>query len=160
MNTLKPSALQPLEKVKATIVDRLKKKKGRELASSTGKQILADLKSAASTLEQKADSLSIKLVDTGYVKRDDTALDSSVINAAFTLEKPVSGQPLFAGVTEVDGDYTIIELSDVKSEYVDSEKAEAIKALVDTEANYEYQAVVKSLTSMADVVRTPEAELQ
>ena len=160
LNSLQPATQQSVEAVKQGIIDTLKVKKGRELATTQGKEILADLKSGSKTLDDKASTASIAVVDAGFIKRTDTVLDQAVLSAAFTLPKPELGKMVYAGVTEVDGDYTVIEFSDVKSEVIDSKPDDLKKQFVETDATYEYQAVLKTLTSKADVIRTPVAELQ
>ena len=69
---------------------------------------------------------------------------------------------VFEGLSETDGDYTLIELSDVKVEVAaeKSEGEESFKVLNDALANFEYQALIRSLTAKADISRTPVAELQ
>ena len=69
----------------------------------------------------------------------------------------------FEGVSEAGGDYTIIELSDVrieKEESAVSEKDDPVKTLNSARANYEYQAVIKSLTEQADIMRIAVKDLQ
>ena len=160
LNSLQPANQQPLEMVKQDIIQTLKVKKGRELATTQGKEILADLKSGSNTLDDKASAVSITVVDAGFIKRADGALDQAVLSAAFTLPKPELGKMVYAGVTEVDGDYTVIEFSDIKSEVSESKPDDVKKQFAESDAAYEYQAVLKTLTSKADVMRTPVADLQ
>ena len=160
LNTHQPATLRPLDQLKDSISNSLKLKKGREQATSIGKEILAELKSGSTSLDDKSASALLNIVDSGFIKRSDNSLDSSVSNAVFTLEKPALGQSVFAGVTEIDGDYTIIEFSEIKTDSADDKVEEIAQQFIQANATYEYQAVLKSLAAQADVIRTPIAELQ
>lgn len=162
LNSHKPAEKQPLETVRALIIDAIKKKAGREKALSSGKELLSELKQGAS-LDSVADKSSLTVFDAGYVGRSSDSLDRDVLNTAFTLVKPVNNNPVFEGVSEVDGDYTIIEFSDLrvdKDRAAESTNNNIIKTLNDSSADYEFQALLKSLTEAADIIRTPVTELQ
>lgn len=162
LNSHQPATQKPVESVRDEIIETLKKKKGREQSQQQGQQLLAALKQGQS-LQQAADERALNIVDLGFVSRNDSSLDRDVLSAAFTLAKPESGQVVFEGVTELDGDYTIIEFSGLGSSSDgarDGGEQNAIKSLTDSSANYEYQAMIKSLTERADVIRTPVEELQ
>jgi peptidyl-prolyl cis-trans isomerase D len=164
LNTLQPAKQKPLESVRAELVDTLKKKKGRAQAETDGKKLLGEL-NQGKTLDDVAQIAGIKLLDIGFTKRTSSTLDSDVLNVAFTMTKPINN-PVYEGITEVDGDYTIIELSEVRIDVLaESDEAQVsqkkeLKSLTDATANYEYQAMIKSLAEKADIIRTPVAELQ
>ena len=82
---------------------------------------------------------------------------------AFGLEKPTENKPVYQGITEVDGDYSIVEFSEVNTKQEEDSEASSIdivKALTNASADYDIQAFVKSLTEQADIIRTPVTELQ
>lgn len=162
LNSHKPATKKPLESVRESIIDTIKTNKGREQALEKGKELLAQLKQGA-RLDDVADKEAISIVDAGFVTRNSSTLDPQVLSTAFTLAKPSEDNPVYEGVTEVDGDYSIIEFTGVS---VDAEKdpesspEETVKALTAASADYEFQALVKSLTEQADIIRTPVTELQ
>ena len=161
LNSHRPSARQALEAVRDEIIELVKSKKGREQAQAQGQQLLAQLQSGGS-LDQVATDQALELVDLGSVQRNDQAVDSDVLNAAFTMARPADGTVVFEGITEVDGDYTLIELSAVESATTDAEPdgQQAARQLAQALAEYDYQALTKSLTEQADVIRSSVAELQ
>ncbi len=162
LNDHQKSEKQSLESVKDSIVQTLKVKMGREQAQSEGKKILSDLQQNKNSLDEVAAKSSLSIVDLGFVKRTNTAVDRDVLNAAFTIQKAAENQPVYQAVSEANGDYTIIELTEVKveQENADDAKADALKTLNGASANYEYQAVIKSLTEQADITRFSVKELQ
>ena len=161
LNSSKPAERKPLDVVKEEIANTLKSKKGRTEAAEKGKTLLQALQQQDKTLDQVATETGITLVDLGYVQRSSTAVDRDVLNLVFTMNKP-DGQSVFEGLSETDGDYTLVELMDVKVEPApeNTEGMNQFKAFNDALANYEYQALLKSLTAQADISRTPVSELQ
>jgi peptidyl-prolyl cis-trans isomerase D len=162
LNSHKPATKKPLESVRESIIETIKRNKGREQALEKGQELLAQLRQGAK-LGELADKEAISIVDPGFVSRNSTAIDPQVLSTAFTMQKPDAGSEAYEGVTEVDGDYSIIEFTDVN---VSSEKdpesteEETVEALTVASADYEFQALVKLLTEQADIIRTPVTELQ
>lgn len=159
-----PATKQSLESVKDIINDTLKKKKGREQTQQTGKKFLAELRSGES-LGTIANRLSVAIIDENFVKRDNTTVERDVLNAAFSMVKPAEGKTVYEGIIEADGDYTLIELSEIRSDETQAsdkptQDDDASKTLSDASANFEYQALLKVLTEQADVIRIPVTELQ
>ena len=164
LNSHQPTARKALEQVRDELIDTLKKKKGRSEAEANGKTILEAVLQGQS-LDEAAVQEGLSVFDAGFVDRNNTVLDRDVLNAAFRMNRP-QGPVVFEGVTEVDGDYTIIELSEVQSETgsesssSDEPGADPVKTLTDAAADHEYQVLIQSLTAQADIQRTPVAELQ
>ncbi len=161
-NSHKPAEKKALKNVRDSIVETLKKKMGEEETLSTGKQWLAELNDGA-TLDSVAEKSALSVEDAGFIKRSGSSVNSDVVNVAFTMTKPANNSSVYEGVTEVDGDYTLIELTEVRIEtqQLEDEKAEDVeKQMTSSMSNYEYQAFIKSLTEQADIIRTPVSELQ
>jgi len=158
-----PAARKPLSEVHDLIVKALKKKKGREMAQAEGKKALAQLKSGEKSLDALAGELSLELKDDGYIKRNDAKVSRDIVSAVFVLPRPQNGKPVYDGLSQTNGDYSIIELSDVRIADTDKKKKsdkDVAKKFNAAKANYEYQALIKSLTDQADIKRTPVKELQ
>ena len=154
-----PSKQQALTEVRAAVVQAVKMVQGREVAQTRGKELMQAIESGKSLDEVAADA-ELTVFDADYVERASSSVDPEVLTAAFVMPKP-GDKPVFEAVTEVDGDYTIIELSDVrvKSDAADETGQEIAQALTNAAASYDYQAVIKTLTDKASVVRTPVAQL-
>ncbi len=162
LNAHKPSQKQPLEEVRASVEDSLKRKKGRELALEQGKELLAKVQ-AGDAFDTIAEQASLVMFDAGYITRDIASIDVDVVNAAFTLPRPQNDQPVFEGVSESDGDYTLIELSEIRVETDENAEAaqqQVINTLTGAQADYAFQAMVKTLAEEASIIRTPVEELQ
>ncbi len=158
-----PAVRKPLSEVRDLIVSEIKKKKGRELAEAEGKKALEQLRAGEKTMADLSQAASAELNDAGYVNRKDNKLAGELINAAFVMSRPVDGKPVYDGVSQINGDYSIIELSDVRiAASVEDKKSDediAVK-LNGAKANYEYQALIKTLTEKAKITRTPVKDLQ
>ena len=74
------------------------------------------------------------------------------------MVKPESG-PTYAGLSLANGDYTVIELSAVVSNDTEVD-SEALERLDDLAAEAEYEALLKLMTSEAEVILTPPEELE
>ena len=159
----KPAASRPLAQVRDQIIAELKKRKGREMAEAEGKKALQQLTSGEKTLDEVAADLSVELKDAGYLKRKSTQLSNDLLNAAFVMPRPENGKPVYDAVSQVNGDYSIIELSDVRiAENKEDKKLDddLVKKLNGAKANYEYQALIKTLAAQSEIIRTPVKELQ
>lgn len=162
LNQHKPSEKKSLDSVKDSIIETLKRKGGRELAQTEGKKVLTDLQAGKETLDAMAGSFPI--ADLGFVKRSNEAVARDVLSAAFSLAKPSEDKAVYEAVAEANGDYTIIELSNVRvtndDTKADADKNDPVKTLTGSSANYEYQALIKSLTQQTDVLRFAVKDLQ
>lgn len=162
LNSHKEAERQPLEQVFGNILRDLKTRKGRELAQHKGKALLDELVKGETTLDTVASDNQLKIVDIGLVDRKSTALGSDLINTAFTMAHPVNASPVYEGVSEVNGNYSIVELSDIQvAQISDSEQtSKAINNLIQAASESEYRAMLKLLTAKSDILRNPVAELQ
>ncbi|MCP4078435.1 MAG: hypothetical protein GY744_19895 [Gammaproteobacteria bacterium] len=161
LNQHKPSEKKSMDSVREDIIETLKRKAGRELAQAEGKKILTELQAHNNTLDGVAGSLSV--VDLGFVDRSNAAVERDVLSTAFAMAKPTVETTVFEAVAEANGDYTIIELSEVRvntDESADKAKDDPAKTLTSATANHEYRALIKSLTKQADIMRFAVKDLQ
>ena len=152
-----PSSPQPLEQVRETIRTELVKIKAREQSLKAGTDALAELEDGKS-LDDLAREWSSTISDLGFIQRNQTGIDAAILSRAFSMRKPDQGK-VFDGVSKSNGEYVMLELSAV----VSSDKAadsEALQSLDEGLGNLEYQAVLKLLTSQADITRTPPEDLE
>jgi peptidyl-prolyl cis-trans isomerase D len=157
INQRKPPAKMPLDQVSVAINNKLKQEKGREDNKLAGKQALEALKTGKN-LEDIATDWHVNLIDNGFVGRDNTELDQNLLRLVFRMKKPADGL-VFDSLTHPNGDFSLVELSAVISNdsNLDSKRVEALTTAA---AGAEYQAVLRVMTSMAEVVRNPLSELQ
>ncbi|MCP4492850.1 MAG: hypothetical protein GY820_36940 [Gammaproteobacteria bacterium] len=157
LNELKPAAPKQLEDVRSQIISELKKRQARDENLEQGKQALGGL-NAGRTLDGIASEWQLEINDPGGIDRNSTKIDASLLKTVFSMSKP-EGATVYQGYPHANGDYSLIELTAVES--VDSESlSEQTKSLTSATATQEYQAVIKLLAAQADVVRTPQSELE
>jgi len=157
LNEYRPAEQMPLNEVRQVIVAELKRQKARDDNLQFGKEALEALRNG-DDLDQVAADWGLEVVDRDFVKRDSPELDRELLQRIFSMSKPASGL-VFEGLAQVNGDYSLIELSGVVSSDWEVD-AERIEALTTASAAVEYQSVLKALTSSAEVVKTPLSELQ
>lgn len=156
VNEVRAPAQRPLDEVRAQIRAELVRNRVRELNLQAGLDAIEAL-AAGQSLEDLAAQWPSSIQDRGFVEREQTEVDPSLINKAFSMPKPEQG-PVYAGLSLANGDYTIIELSAVVSNDTEID-ADASEQLANAAAEVEYQAMIKLLTSRSEVVRTPPGEL-
>ena len=148
----KEPSVKPLEDVKAEITQSLKFAKASEQAANRGKEMLAKLQEGT-MLEMIADENSLDIKAPGALKRDDTSVDSNLIQHVFNLAKPENNKTVADGVPMPDGSYALIELVKVidGKEEIDAEKIAELSQRV----NYgrrEFNAIVEDIEEGAEVV--------
>jgi peptidyl-prolyl cis-trans isomerase D len=156
LNQLMPAAVKPLDQVQDSIKSELITTRAREQSSKSGIAALEDLR-AGKTLDDLAAEWSTSINDHGFVERNQSAVDGSILRRSFSMLKPEQG-PVYEGLSNADGSYAIIELSAVLSNDGNTERKE-LDELTQARAGAEYQAAVKLLANRADVVRTPLEDL-
>jgi len=157
LNQLKPAEVRPLDQVRDLIRSEIITAKSREQSLTSGVSALVDLK-AGKTLDDLAREWSASVSDYGFVERNQSGIDNAILGRAFSMPKPEQG-PVFEGLSVVNGNYAVIELSAVLSNDGNTDR-KALDELAETRGGAEYQAALKLLTNRADVVRTPLQELQ
>jgi peptidyl-prolyl cis-trans isomerase D len=157
LNERKPAVQKTLDEVKDAIIEVLKQEKGREDNELAGKQALVAL-NAGKGLDEIATEWGAEIVDSGFIARDNTEVDSNLLTRVFRMIKPANGL-VFDGMTHPNGDYSLVELSAVISNDsdIDSKRVEALNS---ASAAADYQMVLKLLANRAEVVRTPISQLQ
>ncbi len=162
LNEYKEAEQRPLSEVYAQIMQDLKVKKGRELAQQKGKELLQEIKQGSKSFDAIATENELKINDAGYVNRQSDSVSSDVLNTAFTMPHPENEVAQLEGVSEVNGNYSIIELSAIKVVESNDEQQSKQKfdSLAQSSADLAYRAMIKALTAKADIIRTPLAELQ
>ncbi len=157
VNQVRPPAQRPLEEVRDQIRAELIGNRVRQRNQQAGISALEALNAGTGSLDALAAEWPSSIEDRGFVKRDQSEIDPSVLNKAFAMPKPESG-PVHAGLSLANGDYIIIELLAVVSNDAEADP-EALDQLAASAAEAEFQAIMKLLTSRSDVVLTPPDEL-
>jgi peptidyl-prolyl cis-trans isomerase D len=157
LNELQPAQQMSLVKVRQVIIEALSKEKARSDNIQLGKQALEALQTGKS-LDQVAADWGLEVVDSGFVGRESVGIDRQILAMVFSMDKPGQGL-VFKGLAQSNGDYSLVELSGVLSNYSEID-SESLEALTTASATVDYQSILKVLASNAEIVRTPLSELQ
>jgi peptidyl-prolyl cis-trans isomerase D len=157
LNELQPAQQLSLDKVRQVIIEALSREKARNDNFQLGKQALEALQSGNS-LDQVAADWGLEVVDSGFVGRESAGIDRRILKMVFSMDKPEQGL-VFEGLAQPNGDYSLVELSGVLSNYSEID-SESLEALTTAKATVDYQSILKVLASNADIVRTPLGELE
>lgn len=147
----KPSAQKTLEQVSEEINGMLTMRKAAERTAAKGQEILTQMKAGAS-LSSLAAAHSLEPVGDMLRRRDNEGVPGMIVEHAFSLPRPVSGQPELDGVVLPDGRFALIELQEVV-DGVDQLDEEDISRL-SQQINYglrEFGAIIKALRDEADI---------
>jgi len=147
---------QPLEQVRDKIKSELIQIKARAQSDEAGTQALAELK-AGKTLDELAQEWSSSVSDLGFIRRNQADIDAAVRSRAFSMSRPDQGK-VYDGLSKASGEYVMLELSAVVSNDAVADN-KSLEGLSEGQANLEYQAIVKLLTSRAEITKTPPEDL-
>lgn len=154
-----PASDRPLDEVREEITRRLRTERMRAMAAEKGTGALERLRSGVSP-EALGNELDLDWTTLKEAGRTVAAVERAVLEQAFQLARPASGQPVFGGVVLAAGDYGIIALTEVKDGdpgATDKGLRDALRANLGRSAGQEvYQSFVQGLRAKADVVMFAE----
>lgn len=143
------AVIKPLDEVKASIVNKLKRDKAIEKIEETALALNAELNSGSNP-ESIAKSSGLNWIKKPSVKRTDSAqLDSSMLSRAFSM--PRSDKPVYASVRLASGNYAVLSVSGVvdgAKQVVNIEQAKRAHA---SEGSKTYNRYIQHLKSQADI---------
>ncbi|MEM7400586.1 MAG: SurA N-terminal domain-containing protein [Pseudomonadota bacterium] len=147
----KKAEQRPIESVQDDIKNLLTVRKAAENTTKLGSELFLKLKGGTS-LESIASENNLEIISHGAVRRDDNRVPGEISQRAFTIEKPSAGNASADGVSQGDGTFALIELSEVNygSEEVDATKMQQLSQRV----NYgrrEFSAVIDAIQESGDV---------
>ena len=157
INDIKESELKPLSEVSEEIRAELIRAKATKLNEEEGRKSLAMLEGTL-TLDELSDNWSQPVIDYGFVDRKNSEINSRMLQTVFSMPKPDQDSPVYEGLVESSGDFSVIELSGVISNNSETDQA-AKKSLLTGVSNAEYQSVLKYLASRAEVVKIAAEDL-
>lgn len=114
INTHTPSARQPLEEVRANVVQRLKEEQARAQATDKALEALSRLRGGAQP-EEVAEETGAEWKRLEAVTREQSEVNRMVLNRAFAMPRPASPeQPSLEKIQLGRGDQAVIVLYNVK----------------------------------------------
>jgi len=146
-----PAKPRSLEEVRGEIKQILTQRSAREVALKAGKESVVQLRQGTS-LQAVADKIGAELIAPGYIKRDDTELDPSLVRKVFTLTKPTSGSSTIGGVQLANGGYAVIALQSVRAGVTDNDARTTVESQQFDDYGFrEFEAIYQALESRAEV---------
>ncbi|MDH5184573.1 MAG: peptidylprolyl isomerase, partial [Gammaproteobacteria bacterium] len=143
------SVIKPLDKVRASIVNKLKRDKAIEQVAETSQKLITKL-NAGSSVKSIAKSLGVKWIEKQSVKRTDSAqLDSAILSRAFTM--PKSDKPVYTNIRLGSGNYAILSVTGVVDGNTPVANIDATKRLYAADGSKSYNRYIEHLKTQADI---------
>jgi len=103
---------KPLDKVRESVITRMKYEQASTVVRRKGETVLEKLKNGGNP-EELAEEYSIEWRQTGEIRRDHSGINPSVLQRAFQLGRNDEGLSLFGGMSLESGDYALIIVNSV-----------------------------------------------
>jgi peptidyl-prolyl cis-trans isomerase D len=141
-----PSSLLPLKQVSTQIEEKLRIQEAETKIAKTAEDFISKLKAGANP-EQLANAAHYTWVNTGYIGRYSTKVDSAILDTAFRLPTHIYG------MTRVPNGYAIIAVKSVKEGTVTDEKQFAVFAeqVQNSDGLLEYELYRQSQANKAKI---------
>ncbi|MBL4821079.1 MAG: SurA N-terminal domain-containing protein [Gammaproteobacteria bacterium] len=146
--------VRPREEVEGEIAVVLRTELEKERALELGERLFAELQ-ASGDIDALLIENELEWVELNDTVRDSRAVNQEITRLVFSLPKPVTGSPVYEGVTLSNGTYVVIELNSVSvgdlSAMADMEKADVKNSLLTQKGQAEFGAFLGNLREEADI---------
>ncbi len=153
---------QPLEQVRADVEQLARDKKARELAAVRGKELLDELTTGKTTLDDVAVAEKLTPHKTGLILRNAAEPAREIVTAAFSMQSPAEGETVYDGLATRSGDYVIIALEQIKegniSDLPEAARQQAWRGLSQLQGEAEMAAVMTVLKDQAVIDIPPSSD--
>ncbi len=145
-----PPHLPPIESIREEIVERLKTERARQQARETGEALLERLEQGAAIADlQEKENITVGQAEA--VERSTPGYNPEVLRAAFRLPRPAPGDNVEHGIQLMNGDYALIQLTDVTDGDPANMQPEERRQIVQ---GYESLRQASNLTTLVESLRT------
>jgi peptidyl-prolyl cis-trans isomerase D len=155
----RPAAPMELAQVRDRIIEQIRTEHAQEAVQEELDRLLERARGGAS-LTQLAEEEDLRLSEPGLVTRSARNLDGSLLNSAFQLPEPESGQPVHGRARLANGDRALIVVSEaVPGELADlspGERDALRRQLAAQGGSMQFQGFVASRRQQTDVSAFPE----
>lgn len=142
----KPEAVEPLEKVKAQIIDTLKHDKATQQAKAQADKLLADLKAG------KQDVLKTAGLTLSASKTVDRNTQDPVAQAAFNLPQPEDNKPSWGVSEDMQGNVVLVAVDKVSTGTMPQAQInEMVKGVTQNNAQLAFEALLQNLRKEAKI---------
>ncbi|MDC7862308.1 peptidylprolyl isomerase [Pantoea ananatis] len=142
----KPEVVEPLEKVKAQIIDTLKHDKATQQAKAQAEKLLADLKAG------KQDVLKTAGLTLSASKTVDRNTQDPVAQAAFNLPQPEDNKPSWGVSEDMQGNVVLVAVDKVSTGTMPQAQInEMVKGVTQNNAQLAFEALLQNLRKEAKI---------
>ncbi len=143
---------KPLEAVRESIALTLKSNESKALTKKIGEEKLAELNSGSS-LTAIATQLGQALPENQWIDRNNKDILAEIVKALFQADAPQAHKASFDGLVLANGDYVLIQVSDLKTPEVElTDTTELTASAVQANNNQrEFDAAYRAIESRADL---------
>jgi len=154
-----PAGVKSLEENSAAVETDFRQHQASEVAAKVGERMLKELRTGERALKDVASAHAWRLEKAGLVGREQPSVPADVLAAAFQIPPPPDATSGFAGIAAADGDYLLIEVSEVQGGTLDSlssaERPLIAEQATERRGNAELGYVSRDLRARADVEIKP-----
>ena len=129
INTHNEESLRTLEEVRGEIAAILRTELEKERAAALGEQLLASLRNGES-IDETMQANELQWIVQTNASRDQTGLNSEVMQSVFALSTPAEGDSAYSGFALTNGTYIVVELQKVNRGSLAQIEEEAKQTLV------------------------------
>ncbi len=143
---------KPLETVRESIALQLKLNESKALTKKTGEEKLAELNSGGS-LAAIATQVGQTLPESQFIDRNNKDILAEIVKALFQADAPQAGKATVGGLVLANGDYALIQVSELKTpevELTDTTELTASAVLANNNQR-EFNAAYRAIESRADL---------
>ncbi|HBN14557.1 MAG TPA: hypothetical protein DD407_05910 [Pseudohongiella sp.] len=150
----RPSALQPLEDVRADIAVELRTQMEEEQARAVGEQILAALQ-AGESIDSFLQQESIEWSEREGVRRGQFDINTEIVANVFSMPAPAENESELAGFQLNNGAYVVIELQSVNAGSLDElgedQRQQLAAAMLENRGRSVFSALLSNLQEAASI---------
>jgi len=150
-----PARRQTLDEVRDPITSAFRNQKAHAQAKNIGEDLLRELR-AGKDFNTVAESVQLTWKTLGWIGRKIEELPSELVTATFRLPHPEKNAPVYEGLVLSNGDFSIIQLKDVKDGDPNSAtpetRAEIRRQLTTELGEQEFISLITDLKAKAKIV--------
>lgn len=150
----RPSALQPLEDVRADIAVELRTQMEEEQARAVGEQILAALQ-AGESIDSFLQQEPIEWSEREGVRRGQFDINTEIVANVFSMPAPAENESELAGFQLNNGAYVVIELQSVNAGSLDElgedQRQQLAAAMLENRGRSVFSALLSNLQEAASI---------
>ncbi|MEC8860056.1 MAG: SurA N-terminal domain-containing protein [Pseudomonadota bacterium] len=150
----RPSALQPLEDVRADIAVELRTQMEQEQARAVGEQILAALQ-AGESIDSFVQQESLEWSEREGVRRGQFDINTEIVANVFSMPAPAENDSELAGFQLNNGAYVVIELQSVNAGSLDElgeeQRQQLAAAMLENRGRSVFSALLSNLQEEASI---------